>query len=143
MQHLKPADPELWFRYQYFSCLPADIQRLLAEHKGSVEELAARADELQRKAPPTAASATIAAAPVTDNVVAAAHARTPKKQWNKQKPDNQKRKRSQDAQGGRAAPKRRPPREEPWTDAGLCFYHWSFGSQATKCTQPWYRSSGN
>jgi hypothetical protein len=143
MQHLKPADPELWFRYQYFSRLPADIQRLLAEHKGSVEELAARADELQRKAPPTAAAATIAAAPVTDNVVAAAHARPPKKQWNKQKPDNQKRKRSQDAQGGGAAPKRRPPRDEPWTDAGLCFYHWSFGSQATRCDQPCYRKSGN
>jgi hypothetical protein len=24
MQHLKPADPEFWFRYQYFSRLPAD-----------------------------------------------------------------------------------------------------------------------
>ena len=73
MQHLKPADLELWFRYQYFSRLPANIQRLLAEQKGSVEELAARADELQRKAPPMGAAPTIAPAHVTDNVMAATH----------------------------------------------------------------------
>jgi len=73
MQHLKPADLELWFRYQYFSRLPANIQRLLAEQKGSAEELAARADELQRKAPPMAAAPTIAPAHITDNVMAATH----------------------------------------------------------------------
>ena len=106
MHHLKPADPELWFRYQYFYRLMADIQRLLAKHKGSVEELAARADELQRKAPYTARVATITVAPLKDKVEAGTCSQPPKKQLNKQKPDNRKCKMSQDAQGGRAAPKR-------------------------------------
>jgi hypothetical protein len=49
MQRLKPDDPELWFRWQYFSRLLEWIQRQLAEDTSPVQELARRVDELQRK----------------------------------------------------------------------------------------------
>ena len=47
MQRLKPDDPELWFRWQYFSRLLEWIQRQLAEDTSPVQELAKRVDELQ------------------------------------------------------------------------------------------------
>jgi hypothetical protein len=47
MQRLKPDDPELWFRWQYFSRLPEWIQRQLAEDAGTVEQLAARYKKIE------------------------------------------------------------------------------------------------
>ena len=56
MKRLRPEDQDLWFRWQFFSRLPEWAQRQLAGHNGSVEELAARAEELLQKAqgPPLA-----------------------------------------------------------------------------------------
>jgi len=54
MEWLKPEEPELWFRWMYFSPLPDWIQRQLAEDTSPVRELAKCIDELQRKAPPAA-----------------------------------------------------------------------------------------
>jgi len=135
MQHLKPSDPELWFRYQYFSRLPADTQRLLAEHKGSVEELAARADELQRKAPPPA---TVAAVPApAAEIAAVGHKRPAKKDWHPRKPEERKRPRSGDGdRGGRGDAKRKPPPAQPWKTIGICRFHHTYGDQALKCEPP-------
>jgi len=138
MQHLRPADPELWFRYQYFSRLPADTQRLLAEHKGSVAELAARADELQRKAPPPA---TVAAVTTPAAEIAAVGQKRPaKKEWRPKKPEDRKRPRSgDDGRGGRGDAKRkpgRPPPAEPWKTIGICRFHHTYGDQALKCEPP-------
>ena len=138
MKNLRPADPELWFRYQYFSRLPADTQRQLAEHQGTVEELAARADELHQKAPLAAAAAPIAAA-TTDNPVAAALPQQPKGRFNR----HPKRKRSGDAAGGGGPARKRRPEGTPWLDAGLCYYHWHWGAKAEKCEPPCYRKLGN
>jgi hypothetical protein len=63
MERLKPEDPELWFRWQYFSRLLEWIQRQLAEDTSPVRELAKRVDELQRKAPPPATVAAVPAPP--------------------------------------------------------------------------------
>ena len=95
MKNLRPANPELWFRYQYFSRLPANTQRQLAEHHGTVEELAARANELHKKAPLGTAAAPITAA-TTDHPVAAALPQQPKGRFNR----HLKRKQSGDAGGG-------------------------------------------
>jgi len=59
MERLKPEDPELWFRWMYFSRLPEWIQRQLAEDTSPVRELAKRVDKLQRKAPPAATMAAV------------------------------------------------------------------------------------
>ena len=135
MQHLRPADHELWFRYQYFSRLPADTQRLLAEHKGSVVELAARADELHRKAPPPA---TVAAVTTPAAEIAAVGQKRPaKKEWRPKKPEDRKRPHSGD--DGRGDAKRkpgRPPPAEPWKTIGICRFHHTYGDQAIKCEPP-------
>jgi len=49
MERLRPEDPELWFRWMYFSQLPEWIQRQLAEDTSPVRELAKRVDGLQLK----------------------------------------------------------------------------------------------
>ena len=132
MQHLRPTDPELWFRYQYFSRLPADTQRLLAEHKGSVEELAARADELQRKAPP---AATVAAVSAPAAEIAAVEQKRPHKSNGPRKdPKDRKRPRSGDGdRGGRGDAKRKPG---PWKSIGICYFHYTYGDKAHRCEPP-------
>jgi len=60
MERLKPEDPELWFRWMYFSQLPEWIQRQLVEDTSPVRELAKRVDDLKRKVP---LAATVAAVP--------------------------------------------------------------------------------
>jgi hypothetical protein len=80
MKRLRPKEADLWFRWQFFSRLPAWIQRQLAEDAGTVEQLATRAEDLLQKAPE---AATVAAVPT--EVVAAAHVLQPKKQWPKKK----------------------------------------------------------
>ena len=42
MERLKPEDPELWFRWMYFSRLPEWIQWQLAEDTSPVRELVNR-----------------------------------------------------------------------------------------------------
>jgi len=74
MKRLRPSEADLWFRWQFFSRLPAWMQRQLAEDAGTVEQLAARAEDLMQKAPEVAA---VAAVPT--EVVAAAHVPQPKK----------------------------------------------------------------
>ena len=134
MKNLRPADPELWFRYQYFSRLHADTQRQLAEHQGTVEELAARANKLHQKAPPGAAAAPIAAA-TTDNLVAAAQPQQPKGRFNR----HPKRKRSKDATSHGGLARKRRPKGTPWLDAGVCYYHWHWEAKAEKSEPPCYR----
>jgi hypothetical protein len=51
MKQLHPMEADLWFRWQFFSRLPAWIQRQLAEDAGTVEQLATRAEDLLQKAP--------------------------------------------------------------------------------------------
>ncbi len=51
MKRLRPSEADLWFRWQFFSRLPAWMQRQLAEDAGTVEQLAARAEDLMQKAP--------------------------------------------------------------------------------------------
>jgi len=57
LKRLKPEEADLWFCWQYFSCLPDWIQHQLVKDTSPVRELAKRVDELQRKVP---ASATVA-----------------------------------------------------------------------------------
>jgi hypothetical protein len=99
MERLKPEDPELWFRWMYFSRLLEWIQRQLAKDTLPVRELAKRVDELQRKAPP---AATVAAVPTPAAEIAAVEQRRPhKKAWSHKKPEGRKRRRSEDGdQGG-------------------------------------------
>ena len=99
MRNLQPPQPdeeELLFRYMFFTRLPASTQRQLAKAKGTVEDLAAQADELHRKAPKAAA------ATPESHVAAATHQRTPQKTQR----DSSNAKQS-DAQGRSSAAKRR------------------------------------
>lgn len=141
IERLTPADHTLWPRYQFLARLPADMQRQLAEDKSSNKQLAARVDELQRKAPKAAAAAHITAATPAEEVVAAAHAKPPRTPWKKQRSDNSKRRRSKDGQGGHggggAAKKQK---SEPWVDAGICRFHWRYGDDAYRCEKPCTRS---
>jgi hypothetical protein len=144
MERLRPADPDLWFRYQFFIRLPADLQQSLAEDKGTVEQLAARVDERLRKVPKGAA-ATIAAAATGEDVVAAV-AQPARSSFKKRKFEDRKRKRSDGGNGGNSAAKRRPDRPDrpqPWLEVGLCYYHYTFGSKADRCEKPCARHSGN
>jgi len=137
MQRLKPDDPELWFRWQYFSRLPEWIQRQLAEDTSPVQELAKRVDELQRKAPP---AATVAAVPApAADIAAVGEKRTAKKSWHPKKPEDRKRRRSEDGgRGGRGDAKRKPPPppERPWESIGICYFHHTYGDKAQKCVPP-------
>jgi len=100
MERLKPEDPELWFRWMYFSRLLEWIQRQLAEYTSPVRELAKRVDELQRKAP---AAATVSAIPTPAAEIVAVEQRRPlKKTWPHKKPDSRKRRRSDDGGQGDA-----------------------------------------
>jgi len=132
MQRLKPDDPELWFRWQYFSRLPEWIQRQLAEDTSPVQELARRVDELQRKAPPTA---TVAAVPTPAAEIAAVEQKRPaKKSWHPRKPDGRKRRRSSDGdQGGQGDGKRKP---KTWETLGICGNHYFHGQKARECKPP-------
>ncbi len=97
MRNLQPPQPdeeELLFRYMFFTRLPASTQRQLAEAKGTVEDLAARADELHRKAP-KAAAATIAAATPESQVAAATHQHPPRKTQRGAAHSKRKRRRSE------------------------------------------------
>ena len=138
---LVPKDHSLWYRYHFFSCLPADLQRLLAEEQGTVEQLAARVDELLRKAPNSAAAATIAAAAPEGDVVAAARPQPTKRGWKQKSHPDRKRKRSGNHHGGNGSPKKRTRRPDP--ASGLCYFHFNFGSGATRCEEPCLRSSEN
>jgi len=144
MERLRPADPDLWFRYQFFIRLPADLQQQLAEDKGTVEQLAARVDERLRKVPKGAA-ATIAAAATGDDVVAAV-AQPSRAPFKKKKFEDRKRKQSGGTSGGGSTAKRRPDRSDrpqPWLETGLCFYHYNFGNKADRCEKPCARNSEN
>lgn len=144
MRNLQPPQPdeeELMFRYMFFTRLPASTQRQLAEAKGTVEDLAARADELHRKAP-KAAAATIAAATPESQVAAATHQHPPKK--TQRGATHSKRKRS-DAHGGSSAAKRRRDTGGDRKAEGLCWAHWKFGKDAweDKCEPSCSQYSGN
>ena len=108
MERLKPQDPELWFRWMYFSRLLEWIQRQLAEDTSPVRELAKRVDELQRKAPP---AASVAAVPTPGAEIAAVEQRrSHKKTWPHKKPDSRKRRCSDDGdQGSRDGSKKARP----------------------------------
>ena len=142
MEKLAPQDNSLWLKFLFFSALPSSMQDLLAEEKGTARQLATRVDELQRKAPRTAAVAVAATAP--EEVVAAAHAQPAKGPWKKKewKKDRPKRRRSDQGDGhGGAATKR--PRAEPWVEFNLCRFHWRYGDSATRCDKPCARNPGN
>ena len=144
MRNLQPAQPdeeELLFRYMFFTRLPASTQHQLAEAKGTVEDLAARADELHRKAP-KAAAATIAAATPESHVAVDTHQQTPEK--TQRDSNNTKQKRS-GAHGGSSAAKRRQDAGGAWTAEGLCWAHWKFGKNAweNKCEPSCSQYSGN
>jgi hypothetical protein len=141
IQRLRPKDPDQLYRYMLLTRLPADIQLQLAEDKSPGEQLAARADELLRKAPRKAAAAHIAAATSEESVVAAARPQPAGQRdgYAKRKFEDRKRKRSGGHGGGQAA-KRRADRPQPWLDFGLCFYHFTYGSKADKCEKPCGRS---
>jgi len=144
MRNLQPPQPdeeELLFRYMFFTRLPASTQRQLAEAKGTVEDLAARADELHRKAP-KAAAATIAAATPESQVAAATHQHPPRK--TQRGAAHSKRKRS-DAHGGSSAAKRRRDTGGDRKAEGLCWAHWKFGKDAweDKCEPSCSQYSGN
>jgi len=110
IERLKPEDPELWFRWMYFSRLPKWIQRQLAEDTSPVRELEKRVDELQRKAPPVA---TVAAVPTPAAEIAAVEQRRPhKKTWTHKKPDNRKCRCSDDGDQGRQGDAKKKAR--PW-----------------------------
>jgi len=132
MQRLKPDDPELWFRWQYFSRLPEWIQRQLAEDTLPVRELARWVDELQRKAPPTATVATVPTP--TGEIAAVEQKRPPKNTWSHKKPGNRKCPRSGDGdQGGRGDDKRKP---KPWETLGVCYNHYHYRRKARDCKPP-------
>jgi len=136
MKRLRPSEADLWFRWQFFSRLPAWMQRQLAEDAGTVEQLAARAEDLMQKAPEVAA---VAAEPT--EVVAAAHVPQPKKQWPKKKFGDRKRRRSEEGtQGGRGGQGSSKKRDTPWARAGMCWAHYKFGEAATTCQQPCNRA---
>jgi len=144
MERLRPADPDLWFRYQFFIRLPADLQQQLAKDKGTVEQLAARVDERLRKVPKGAA-ATIAAAATGEDGVAAV-AQPARAFFKKKRFEDRKRKRSGGGSGGGSAAKRHPDRShrpQPWLETGLCYYHYNFGNKATRCEKPCARNSEN
>jgi hypothetical protein len=138
MERLCPKDHSLWLRYQFVSRLPADMQRQLAEDKGTIKELAARVDELQRKAPK--AAATIAAATPEEEVVATARAQQPRTPWKPQRNDTAKRRRSKDNQGGPGGGATKKQKREPWVDLGMCRFHWRYGNDAYRCEKPCVRS---
>ena len=79
MEQLKPAQPDLWFRWQYFFRLPDWIQHQLVEDNVSVRELVARVDELHQKAP---ARAAVAKAPAAE-IAAMAQGQQAKPHWPK------------------------------------------------------------
>jgi len=132
MQRLKPDDPELWFRWQYFSRLPEWIQRQLAEDTSPVQELAKQVDELQRKAPPAATVAAVNA-PAAE-IAAVEQKRPPKNNWSHKNPRDRKRPRSGDGgQGGRGDAKRKP---KTWETLGICEKHYFYGRTARECKAP-------
>ena len=131
MQRLKPEDPELWFRWQYFSRLPEWIQRQLAEDTSPVQELAKRVDELQRKAPPAATVAAVDA-PAAE-IAAVEQKRPPKNNWSHKNSRDRKRPRSGDGgQGGRGDAKKK----RLWENLGICEKHYFFGRTARECKAP-------
>ena len=132
MERLKPKDPELWFRWMYFSRLPEWIQRQLAENTLPVRELAKRVDKLQRKVPPPA---NVAAVPTPAAEIAVVEKRRPhKKTWPHKKPDSRKRRRSDDSdQGGQGDVKKKA---RPWENIGICRFHHKFGDKAWDCKPP-------
>jgi len=131
MDRLKPEDPELWYRWMYFSRLPEWIQRQLAEDTSPVRELAKRVDELQRKAPP---AATVAAVPTPAAEIAAVEQGRPrKKTWPPKKPDSRKRRRSDDGDKGGQSAQKKP---KPWETMGICRLHHNYGNKARNCEAP-------
>jgi hypothetical protein len=141
MKRLRPEDQDLWFRWQFFSRLPEWAQRQLAGHNGSVEELAARAEELLQKAP---VAVPVAAAPEAE-VVAAACNLTPRRPGPKKGGSAARKRRQSDEPntGGQGTPGSGSAAETdptPWERAGMCRSHWDYGDQATECNQPCDRS---
>ena len=114
MKGLRPKEVDLWFRWQFFSRLPAWVQCQLAEDGGTVEQLAARVEDLFQKAPQ---ADTIPAAPTEAN--AAPTAPNPKKQWHKSKPGDRKRLRS----GTRPCPATIPACGRETNSPGVAQHH--------------------
>ena len=141
METLRPTNPELWFRYQYCSRLPAETQRQLAEHQGTLKELSATVDELYQKAPITTAT--------TDSTLRQPPRHSRPKTAGTSSPSGRgpRMLMAVAARPARSAPppKKRPAQGEgkPWLDPGLCFYHWNWGAKAEKCEPPCYRKLGN
>jgi hypothetical protein len=128
MEGLKPEDPELLFRWQYFYPLPEWIQRQLAEDTSPVRELAKRVDELQREAP-----ATMAAVPAPAAEIAAAEQRwLPKNTWAHKKPGDHKSPCS--GNGGQGDAKKKP---RPWEFLGICMPHDKYRDRARNCKPPY------
>ena len=109
------------------------MQRQLAEDAGTVEQLAARAEDFHQKAPE---AASITAVPKKG--VAEAHVPQPKKQWPKKKFRDRKGRRSDEGgQGGHSSSKKR---DTPWVQGGMCWAHFKYGEEATSCQQPCNRA---
>ena len=102
-----------------------------------VRELAKRVDELQRKAPPAASMAAVPA-PAAE-IAAVGQSRPPKKSWAKRKPEDRKRRRTDDGgQGGQGDAKRKLP--GPWVAMGLCKLHYKYWDGANNCWPPCLRA---
>ena len=116
IEWLKPKEDNLWFRWQFFSCLPDWVQRQLVEDHRSVRELAVRAKDLMQKAP-AAATNTFNAA--SEGVVEAAGSHTPKmKQWPKKRSGDSKGRLS--IKGGQGISSTPKIQNTQWSKLGLC-----------------------
>jgi hypothetical protein len=107
MKQLAPQDTSLWLRFLFFSCVPDNLQILLAKDKGTVEQLAARVDKYLRKAPRVVTEVPIPAAIQEEVVAAAAQDRYPPK---RHKGNKAKRRRPHDGPN----PTTKKQRSEPW-----------------------------
>jgi hypothetical protein len=130
MEQHKPQEEDLWFRWLFFTRLPDWIQCQLAEDTSPVRVLAARVDELQRRAPAvtTEAAAPVAAAPAAEVAeVAHGHSASPRR-TRREQPDE-----DQSSPGGSGTAETDPT---PWKRAGICRFHWKYGASATECNHP-------
>ena len=51
MKRLCPKEADLWFRWQFFSCLLAWVQCQLLEDEGTIKQLVTQVEDLLQKAP--------------------------------------------------------------------------------------------
>lgn len=135
MEQLRPRNLEMLYRWMFYTRLPAHIQQQLAEDSGDIKHLADRADHLLDREPKAAGTIAAAREAEGDVVAAVDNRRPPKSPWQKKK----ERKRKWSGGGEQSAAKA----AKPWLADGICFYHYTYGSKATRCEKPCSRKSEN